>query len=305
MAEWERHCWAHTHTHIRVPIHTYKHTCRSPEDYCQCDTGHFREDNICSFHISSHIKERCVLRKLITVSFRKSRIQTHQQDNTRQFSLQGCYMGSYLSLILVWARFFYLFIFWQTQGLCLTNCCFNCLFPTELHKMWAALAPHVSLFYAYLFILFIFTKKPKSVWCDSSEDAQVRLRQSDTNTRLAASWWTVFSSRQVNKGKKVFRQSKHKVTNSTVCFVLLPSARSCSRRGWKRHRDDKCVSGFKRRARTGWKEALRRFSRTRRIVLHGGRSPAARLQPLSASAQNSVSCKSATIDRRKKNTLKT
>lgn len=38
-------------THTRIPIKTYKHTCRSPEDYCQCDTGHFREKNICSFHI--------------------------------------------------------------------------------------------------------------------------------------------------------------------------------------------------------------------------------------------------------------
>lgn len=36
----------HTHTQFR---HTYSF--RSPEDYRQHDTGHFREDNICSSHI--------------------------------------------------------------------------------------------------------------------------------------------------------------------------------------------------------------------------------------------------------------
>lgn len=44
MAGWERHCCTHTH----INAHAHMHAHRSPEDYHQRSTGHFREDSICS-----------------------------------------------------------------------------------------------------------------------------------------------------------------------------------------------------------------------------------------------------------------
>lgn len=57
----ERHCCTHTHTR------------RSPEDYHQRDTGHFREDSICSLPYLIPQKEHCVLRKLLIFTFTRHR----------------------------------------------------------------------------------------------------------------------------------------------------------------------------------------------------------------------------------------
>lgn len=48
IAGWERHCWTHTHT--RTYSHVQAHM-QKPGGILSVDTGHFREDNICSFHI--------------------------------------------------------------------------------------------------------------------------------------------------------------------------------------------------------------------------------------------------------------
>lgn len=110
--------------------------------------------------------------------------------------------------------------------------------------------------------------------------AQVQLRQSDTNAQTHGRLLLdgLFPARNKSRKEKVFRESTHKVTSSTVCSVLPPWTPVA----FGEAENDTMMTRASPVSKEGLGRAGKKHSRTRRIVLRRGRFPAATLQLLSA-----------------------